>query len=103
MKSGNAGRAKEPQWKGNARSDEDGGIDVESINPRQCSEAADGVARQSEGSAQLSLLRATTRCTARTFWPMPMNAAKPMAEQQESTAKRSRTSRRTARSDGWTN
>ncbi len=28
---------------GNARSDEDGGIDVESINPRKCSEVADGV------------------------------------------------------------
>jgi hypothetical protein len=56
MKPGNAGRAKEPQLKGNARRDEDGGIDVESINPRKCSEVADGVARQSEGSAQLSLL-----------------------------------------------
>src|SRR5207244_1314464 len=28
----------------------------ESINPRKCSEVADGVARQSEGSAQFSLL-----------------------------------------------
>src|SRR5215472_2340493 len=52
-KPGNAGRAKEPQLKGNARSDEDGGIGVEPNNPRKCSEAADGVARQSEGSAQL--------------------------------------------------
>jgi len=58
MKPGNAGRAKGPQLKGNARSDEDGGIDVESINPRKRSEVADGVARQSEGSAQLPLLRA---------------------------------------------
>jgi hypothetical protein len=56
MKPGNAGGGKEPQLKGNARSDEGGGIDVESINPRECSEVADGVARQSEGSAQLSLL-----------------------------------------------
>src|SRR5437660_9494436 len=56
MKPGNAGRAKEPQLKGNARSDEDGGIGDESINPRKCSEVADGVARQSEGIAQLSLL-----------------------------------------------
>src|SRR5512141_922798 len=40
-KPGNAGRAKGPQLKGNARSNEDGGIDVESINPRKCSEVAD--------------------------------------------------------------
>ena len=45
MKPGNAGRAKGPQLKGNARSDEDGGIDDESINPRKGSEVADGVAR----------------------------------------------------------
>jgi len=45
MKPGNAGGGKEPQLKGNARSDEDGGIDVESINPRKCSEVADSVAR----------------------------------------------------------
>src|SRR5215469_18503794 len=51
MKPGNAGGRKGPQLKGNARSDEDGGIGVESINPRKCSEVADGVARQSEGSA----------------------------------------------------
>jgi hypothetical protein len=56
MKPGNAGRAKEPQLKGNARSDEDGGIGGEPNNPRKCSEVADGVARQSEGIAQLSLL-----------------------------------------------
>ena len=45
MKPGNAGGGKEPQLKGNARSDEDGGIDVESINPRKRSEVADGVTR----------------------------------------------------------
>jgi hypothetical protein len=45
MKPGNAGGGKEPQLKGNARSDKDGGIDVESINPRKRSEVADGVAR----------------------------------------------------------
>ena len=44
----------------------------------------------------------TTRCTGKMFWPSPMNAAKPIAEQQESTAKPSRTSRRTEWSDGWT-
>src|SRR5215468_2015154 len=56
MKPGNSGRGKGPQLKGNARSDEDGGIGDESINPRKRSEVAEGVARQSEGSAQLSLL-----------------------------------------------
>src|SRR5665811_60795 len=56
MKLGNAGGGKGPQLKGNARSDEDGGIDDESSNPRKCSEVADGVARESEGIAQLSFL-----------------------------------------------
>src|SRR5215469_13355306 len=45
MKPGNAGGGKGPQLKGNARRDEDGGIDVESINPRKRSEVADGAAR----------------------------------------------------------
>src|SRR5215831_1493274 len=48
-------------------------------------------------------MRCMTRCTARTFWLWPTNAAKPMAERQESTAKGSRTSRHRVRSDGWTN
>ena len=38
MKPGNAGGGKGPQLKGNARSDEDGGIGVEPNNPSQCSE-----------------------------------------------------------------
>jgi hypothetical protein len=42
--------------KGNARSDEDRGIGDEPNNSRKCSEVADGVARESEGIAQLSFL-----------------------------------------------
>src|SRR5215472_153164 len=57
MRPGNAGGGKGPQLKGNARSNEDGGIGVEPNNPRKCSEVADGVARQSEGIAQLSFPR----------------------------------------------
>src|ERR1700752_5030457 len=57
MKPGNAGRAKEPPLKGNARSNEGGGIGVEPNNPSKRSETADGVARQSEGIAQLPFLR----------------------------------------------
>jgi hypothetical protein len=45
MRPGNVGGGKGPQLKGNARSDEDGGIDHESINPSKRSEIADGVAR----------------------------------------------------------
>src|SRR5262252_5301577 len=56
MKPSNVGGGKGPQLKGNARSDEDGGIGVEPNNPSQRSEVADGVARQSEGIAQLSFL-----------------------------------------------
>jgi len=55
-KPGNAGGGKGPQLKGNARSDEDGGIGVEPNNPSQRSEVADSVARQSEGIARLSFL-----------------------------------------------
>jgi len=50
-KPGNSGGGKEPQLKGNARSDEDRGIGDEPNNPRKCSEVADGVARESEGIA----------------------------------------------------
>ena len=57
MKPGNAGRGKGPQLKGNARSDEDGGIGDESNNPSKRSEVADGVARKSEGIAQPSFSR----------------------------------------------
>jgi len=57
MKPGNAGGGKGPQLKGNARSNEGGGIGVEPNNPSKRSEIADGVARQSEGIAQLPLLR----------------------------------------------
>src|SRR6266852_1937585 len=56
LKPGNAGGGKGPQLKGNARSDEDRGIGDEPNNPRKCSEVADGVARESEGIAQLSFL-----------------------------------------------
>ena len=57
-------------------------------------EAADDTACQSEGVAQLPLLRAcTTRCTERTCWtrlsPLPM----PMTARQGWMARRSRTSR----------
>src|ERR1700730_10463307 len=55
MKPGNAGGGKEPQLKANARSGEGRGIDDESNNPSKCSEAADGVTRESEGIAQLSI------------------------------------------------
>ena len=44
-KPGHAGGGKGPQLKGNARSDEDGGIDVEPNNPSQRLEVADGVTR----------------------------------------------------------
>src|SRR5215472_9462767 len=72
MKPSNVGGGKGPQLKGNARSDEDGGIGVEPNNPSQRSEVADGVARQSEGIAQLSFsMLCTTRCIARTFWNSP--------------------------------
>src|SRR5260370_27482915 len=56
MKPGNAGGGEGPQLKGNARSDEDRGIDDESRNPPKCSEVAGGVARESEGIRPLPFL-----------------------------------------------
>ena len=57
LKPGNAGGGKGPQFKTNAASGEDAEIGQPS-NSGECSEAADGVARESEGRAGLSLLRA---------------------------------------------
>src|SRR5206468_7204771 len=47
-------------------------------------------------------MRCTTRCIGKMAWPMPTNAAKPMAEQREWTTRHSRTSKRTAGNGGWT-
>jgi len=55
MKPGNSGGGKGPPLKGNARSDKGPRIGDEPNNSTKCSEVADGVARQSEGIAQLSL------------------------------------------------
>src|SRR6266496_2422458 len=57
LKPGNAGAGKGPQFKTNAARSEDVEIGQPS-NSGKCSEAADGVARESEGSAGLPLLRA---------------------------------------------
>src|SRR5882672_8823500 len=57
LKPGNAGGGKGPQFKTNAASSEDAEIGQPS-NSKECSEAADGVARESEGRAGLPLLRA---------------------------------------------
>src|SRR5260370_38038201 len=54
MKPGNSGGGKGPQLRTNARSDEGQGIGDEPNNSIQGSEVADGVARKSEGIAQLS-------------------------------------------------
>src|SRR5215471_19405895 len=54
MKPGNCGGGKGPQLKTNARSNKDRGMGDEPNNSIQCSEVADGVARKSEGSTQVS-------------------------------------------------
>ena len=66
------------------------------------SEAADGVARESEGGSQLSLLRAVRqRSAARIFWRMPMLSAVPTMAHRAWTARILRTSRRMEWSGGW--
>src|SRR5438445_2652655 len=57
LKPGNAGGGKGPQFKTNATSSEDAEIGQPS-NSEECSEATDGVTRESEVSAGLPLLRA---------------------------------------------
>ena len=56
QKPGNAGGGKGPRFKTNAASGEGPG-DGQPNNSETCSEAADGVARESEGGGRLSLLR----------------------------------------------
>jgi len=57
LRPGNAGGGKEPQFKTNAASSE--GLEIgQPNNSEKCSEAADGVARESEGIAGVPLLRA---------------------------------------------
>ena len=72
--------------------------------PPNGSETAGGVACQSEGIARaIASTRCTTRCTDATCWRSPIDAAEPTAARRGSTARRSRTSRSTAWSGGWTN
>jgi hypothetical protein len=52
MKPGNAGRGKGPQFRANARR----GKAQEPTSSEKCAETSDGIARQSEGNAHLSLL-----------------------------------------------
>src|SRR5437867_3756168 len=104
MKPGNAGGGKGPQLKGNARSNEGGGIGVEPNNPSKRSEIADGVARQSEGIAQLPFLRLVRQGVPQGRSGIRLRVLQsPMAERQEWTIRRSRTSRRTEKNAGWTN
>src|SRR5947208_10980577 len=56
LKPGNAGGGKGPQFKTDARRGEGPEIG-QPINSEECSETAEGVARESEGRSRLSLLR----------------------------------------------
>jgi hypothetical protein len=79
MKPSNSGEGKEPVQRNETQeATKDRGIGDEPNNSTKCPEVADGVARQSEGIAQLSLL-----CSVRQGVPgRPMNVAEQIAEQQ---------------------
>src|SRR5438876_11698811 len=47
------------------------------INSENCSETAEGVARESEGKPAIVSMRCTTRSAVRTFWPMRLPSAAP--------------------------
>src|SRR5881296_4096987 len=66
LKPGNVGGGKGPQFKTNAASSEDVEIGQPS-NSGECSEAADGVARESEGRAGFPLLRAVRQDQSRRY------------------------------------
>jgi len=104
MKPGNAGGGKGPQLKGNARSNEGGGIGVEPNNPasvQKLQTALHDKAKEAPNFRFYALYDKVYRKDVLAFALRML--AKPMAERQEWTAERSRTSRHTARSDGWTN
>ena len=103
MKPGNAGRGKGPQLKGKRKKQPQRGIENDSSNPRKCSEVADGVARQSEGIAQLSVLRTVRQGVSQGRSGLSYECCNAMAERQESTTRLSRTLRHTESNDGWTN
>ena len=70
MKPGNSGGGKGTQLKTNVTSDKGPRDWDEPNNSIQCSEVADGVARQSEGIAQPSFSRAIRQgVSGKTFWP----------------------------------
>ena len=56
MKPGNAGRAEGPRLKGNARSDEDGGIGVSLSTPESVQKLQTALHDKAKEAAQLSLL-----------------------------------------------
>ena len=73
-------------------------------NSEKCSEAADGVARESEGRSRvIASTRCTTRSAAKTSWPMPGPSAAPTRARRAWTVRTSRISKRTACSGGSAN
>ena len=102
LKPGNAGGGKGPQFKTDAGSSEGPG-DLVTCHSKKCSEAADGVTRESEGRSRLSLLRPIRQDQARIFWlrltPVPFQQRAHRAW----TAKTSQTSKRVGSSGGWLN
>ena len=104
-KPGNAGGGKGPEFKTERpKGHESQEIGVSLTPPDKGSETPGDVACQSEGIARLSLLPAVRQgVPSRRPGIRLSTAAAPTAARRGSTARRSRTSRRTASTDGWTN
>ena len=103
MKPGNAGGGKGPQLKGNARSNEDGGIDVSLTTPASVQKLQMALHDKAKESPDLRFYALYDKVYRKDVLAFAYERCKAMAEQQESTAKPSRTSRRTGWNDGWTN
>ena len=102
MKPGNAGRAKGPQLKGNARSDEDGGIGV-SLHPKVLQTLQTALHDKAKEAPNFRFYALYDKVYRKDVLAFAYECCKANGGAAGVMAKRSRTSRRMARSDGWTN
>ena len=104
LKPGNAGGGKGPQLKRKrSKRRRTEGLAMSLATPASVQKLQKALHEKAKESPSYRFYACTTRCTGRTFWLTPTNAAKPTAEQREWTVRSSRTSRSTEWSDGWTN
>jgi RNA-directed DNA polymerase len=83
MKPSNSGRAKGPQLKGNAKSDEDGGIGVSLSTPESVQKLQTALHDQAKEAPSFRFYALYDKVYRKDVLAFGTNAAKPMAERQE--------------------